>query len=191
MHIDVRLESAATLGEYARVPSAFTVLEAFDVADTGRGQFALTVRPVANPYVKDYNAIDDGPVGWPNQFDVSNWAFFAAFNGGTRIGGATIAGHTPHFEMLEGRDDLAVLWDIRVAPAARRTGVGSALFRAASDWAVARGYRHLKIETKNINVAGCRFYMQQRCVLGAAHPGAYPELPQEVQLLWYKDLSGA
>ena len=189
--IDVRLESAATLDEYARVPIAFTVREAFDVAADGRDQFALTVRPVAHPYVKDYNAIGGGPVGWPNEFDVSNWAFFAAFERGARIGGATVAGHTPGFDMQEGRDDLAVLWDIRVAPAARRKGVGSALFRAATDWAVTNGYRLLKIETQNINVAGCRFYMQQGCVLGAAHPGAYQELPEEVQLLWYKDLSGA
>ena len=56
--------------------------------------------------------------------------------------------------MLGGRDDLAVLWDIRVSPPERGTGVGSALFRAAEDWAGTRGCTWLKIETQNI-LAGC------------------------------------
>jgi GNAT superfamily N-acetyltransferase len=91
--------------------------------------------------------------------------------------------------MLEGRADLAVLWDIRVAPAARRHGVGTALFEAAQIWALDNGCRQLKIETQNINVAACRFYARQGCVLRAARHGVYPECPDEIQLLWYKDMS--
>jgi GNAT superfamily N-acetyltransferase len=51
-----------------------------------------------------------------------------------------------------GRDDVAVLWDIRVSPRERGRGIGSALFRAAGDWARARGCRWFKIETQNVNV---------------------------------------
>jgi ribosomal protein S18 acetylase RimI-like enzyme len=91
--------------------------------------------------------------------------------------------------MLEGRDNLAVLWDIRVAPEARGQGVGSALFRSAEEWAKARGCRQLKVETQNINVAACRFYARQGCVLIRVDRHAYPELPEETQLLWYKVLS--
>ena len=187
MSIDVRLESAAALDEYALVPVAFQVREVFDVAPRGSDEFALTARALVDAYVKDYDA-SYGPAEWPHRFDVSNWAFFSAFERGMRIGGATVAGHTPVFDMLDGRHDLATLWDIRVSPTARRTGVGAALFRATADWAAAHGYRCIRIETQNINVAACRFYMQQGCVLGAAHSGVYPGLPEEVQLLWYKDL---
>jgi GNAT superfamily N-acetyltransferase len=91
--------------------------------------------------------------------------------------------------MLEGRDDLAVLWDIRVSPEARGRGVGAALFRAAERWAKARGCLHLRVETQNINVAACRFYARQGCVLRAVNRHAYAELPDEIQLLWDKILT--
>jgi GNAT superfamily N-acetyltransferase len=99
-----------------------------------------------------------------------------------------VAFDTPTVEMLEGRRDLAVLWDIRVAPEARGQGVGAALFGAAAAWAAARGCRQLKVETQNVNVPACRFYASQGCVLAAIHRFAYPGLPHEVQLLWYRDL---
>jgi ribosomal protein S18 acetylase RimI-like enzyme len=90
--------------------------------------------------------------------------------------------------MLEGRDDLAVLWDLRVAPEARGRGVGSALFREVEAWARTRGCRELKVETQNVNVAACRFYAHMGCSLGALNSHAYPEVPDEVQLLWYRSL---
>lgn len=34
----------------------------------------------------------------------------------------------------------------------------------------------------------CRFYARQGCTLGALHRYAYPTLPDEAQLLWYKPL---
>lgn len=105
-----------------------------------------------------------------------------------RVGSAVVAWDTPGVDMLEGRPDLAVLWDLRVAPAWRGRGIGAALFRAAEAWSWARGARWLKVETQNVNVTACRFYARQGCVLGALHRFAYPELPNEVQLLWYKEL---
>jgi ribosomal protein S18 acetylase RimI-like enzyme len=83
-----------------------------------------------------------------------------------------------------------VLWDIRVASGSRRLGVGSALFAAASAWVIDRGYRHLAVETQNVNVPACRFYARQGCELGAFHRFAYPTLPEEVQMIWYLDLRG-
>jgi len=99
-----------------------------------------------------------------------------------------VARDTPGVHMLENRRDLAVLWDLRVAPARRGAGVGTALFRAAAAHASAHGCRQLKIETQNINVAACRFYARRGCTLGAIHRFAYPGLPDEVQLLWYRTL---
>ena len=62
------------------------------------------------------------------------------------------------------------------------------LFQAAAKWARSRGCRQLKIETQNINVPACKFYASQGCELRTIHPDAYPELPDEIQLLWYLDL---
>ena len=72
----------------------------------------------------------------------------------------------------------------------RGKGVGTALFQAAEQWAVARGCRRLQVETQNINVPACKFYAKQGCTLGEVHRLAYPEHPDEVQLLWHKDLAG-
>src|SRR5262249_9175844 len=121
----------------------------------------------------------------------SNWGLLSAHAGGHRVGGVVIAFRSPGVDMLEGRTDLAVIWDLRVRPEARGRGVGAALFRAAEAWAAARGCRRLKVETQNINVPACRFSARQGCVRGAITRLAYDELPDETQLIWYKDLRGA
>lgn len=192
MRVEVSEQPLTSLEEYANVSIAFKVSRVLDVAeqDQSRGQFILTERSPDLPYVKDYDAIDgEQPHQWARRFDVSNWGVFMAQIEGRRVGGAVVAFNTPSLMMLEGRDDLAVLWDIRVSPEARGRGVGSALFRAAEAWAKARGCRQLKVETQNINVAACRFYARQGCTLRAVDHYAYPGLPEEIQLLWYKALS--
>jgi ribosomal protein S18 acetylase RimI-like enzyme len=108
--------------------------------------------------------------------------------GARTVGGAAVVFDTPRLTKLDGRRDLAVVWDIRVAPDARGQGVGSALFEKAEAWARMRGCRQLKIETQNTNARACGFYERQGCQLRAINRAAYPELPEEIQLLWYKDL---
>jgi GNAT superfamily N-acetyltransferase len=185
--LEIRQEPVTALDEYATVPIAFEVRSVFGVAETGEG-FELTERAVA-PYIKDHDAIPgEGPAAWPMHFDLSNWALFGAWRDGARVGGAAMAFDTPGVDMLEGRRDLAVLWDIRVAPDVRARGVGTALFRAAEAWARSRGCTELKVETQDIDVPACRFYARQGCVLAEANRGAYPSLPQEVQLIWRKPL---
>ncbi len=181
--VRVRLAPIA-LVEYSRVPIAFQVDEVLDVGSGPDGSgYALSSRRLAAPYVKDYDAIGrEGPTHWGERFDISNWGFFAAFSAGKRVGGAAVARDTPSLDLLEGRSDLAVLWDIRVAPAARRTGVGSALFSAVEAWASGRGCRELKVETQNINPAACRFYARMGCDLRAVHHAAYPEFLDEIKL---------
>jgi GNAT superfamily N-acetyltransferase len=186
MNIEV-IEEPVDLAEYAAIPTAFEVRERFDVVSETDGTVRLEARRVAVPYVKDYDEVNH-PNGWTERFDLSNWGFFSAFSGGQRVGRAAVAWKTPSLELLEGRSDLAEVWDIRVAPSARRRGVGSALFDAAVTWASVRGCRQLEVETQNVNVPACRFYARRGCVLRAAHRGAYPELPDEIQLLWFKNL---
>jgi GNAT superfamily N-acetyltransferase len=194
MSLDIREEALtpAALAEHAAIPIAFLVDQILEVGllDGGLGGMSLTQTVVTDPYVKDYDAIEGaGPQRWPGRFDISNWGLIGARRDGARVGGAVIASKTPGLHMLGGRDEVAVLWDIRVAPRERGGGIGSALFRAAGDWARARGCRWLKIETQNVNVPACRFYHKMGCTLGAIDWFAYPGQPPEVRLLWWKALA--
>jgi ribosomal protein S18 acetylase RimI-like enzyme len=81
-----------------------------------------------------------------------------------------------------------VLWDLRVASDARGKGVASALLRALEAKAETEGLVELKVETQNINVPACRFYAKSGFRLGAIDRSAYPTLPGEIQLLWYKSV---
>jgi ribosomal protein S18 acetylase RimI-like enzyme len=191
MTIVLTEESMVVLPEYARVPIIFTVDRVFDVTsrDDGRDGFALSERHLEVPYQKDYDAIaDEGPLQWGRRFDLSEWAFFTARLANRIVGGATVAFDTPGVTMLEGRRDLAALWDIRVSPELRCQSVGSALFERAAACAQLHGCRQFKIETQNTNVRACRFYERHGCRLQAIRRAAYPELPEEIQLFWCKDL---
>lgn len=191
--VEVREESPSALAEYGRVPIAFEVRTRLAVVapGAGLGGLVLAEEPVPAPYVKDYDADPaERPAAWASRFAVARWGILSAWAEGARVGGAAVAWDAPDVAMLEGRRDLAVLWDLRVAPAWRGRGVGAALLAAAERWALARGARRLKVETQNVNVAACRFYARRGCVLGAVHRFAYPALPDEAQLLWYKGLGG-
>ena len=90
--------------------------------------------------------------------------------------------------MLEGADDLACLWDLRVLPEYRGRGVGRILFEAAVNWAKSRKCRLFKVETQNINVPACRFYVRRGCHLGGFNLHAYPETMNEIALFWYRKI---
>jgi len=193
MSLEIRQETPTpgALGEHGTISIAYVVdrILKLTIADGGLGGLSLTETPVADPYVKDYDAIaGEGPASWAERFDLSHWRLIGAYRDGARVGGAAMAFRTADLRMLGGRDDVAVLWDIRVEPEQRGAGVGAALFRAAESWAGAQGCGWLKIETQNVNVAACCFYQKMGCTLGAIDRFAYPELPGEVQLLWWKAL---
>jgi GNAT superfamily N-acetyltransferase len=190
--IDVVEEKQSALAAYARIPIAFEVREIIDVRmpPSAAGRFTLTPRPVVVPWVKDYDTLDTGPSAWATQFDLTLWTFFGAHVNGQRVGGAAVVFRAPDVDMLAGRPDLALLWDIRVAPTHRGRGVGQALLAAVEAWAAARGAEWLEVETQNINAPACRFYERNGFELRAVDPFAYPSLPDETQLLWYKRLGG-
>ena len=186
--ITVTEEPATSLADYARIPIAFTVDRLLDV-ELGPDGVVFTERQVAAPYVKDYDAIKgEGPTRWAEGFDLTNWRRLSARRDGELVGGAVVAFDTAGVAMLEGRNDLTVLWDIRVAPEFRRRGVGALLFDATQALGTKQGCRQLKAETQNINLAACRFYQRQGCALGGINRLAYPAFPDEVQLLWCKPL---
>ncbi|MBA2378071.1 MAG: GNAT family N-acetyltransferase [Blastocatellia bacterium] len=122
------------------------------------------------------------------RFDLSNWGILFAVCETQHVGGAAVAWRSPEIEMLDGRDDLACLWDLRVHPDHRNKGVGQTLLSYAADWARQRHCRRLKVETQNVNVPACRFYARQGFELGSVNKHAYGAELDEVQLLWYLDL---
>ena len=191
MKIEIGTAPITSVVELGLVPISFTVDREYDVAgDQGSGQFVLSERLVEAPYVKDYDGIPgEGPSQWARRFDTSRWGFIRAQSDGRLVGGAVLAFDSGDVAMLEGRSDLAVLWDIRVSPDVRGKGIGSRLVRSSEAWATSRGCRQLKVETQNVNVPACKFYQGQGFVLRTVNRLAYPELRGEIQLLWYKDLS--
>ena len=192
MKTSISEEPLRHLEEYAGISVSFQVNSVLDptVLRDGLGGIELRERPLATPYTKNYDAIPGNrPTDWAGRFDVSNWGVISARTEESCVGGAVIAFRTERLCMLDGRDDLAVLWDLRVSSEMRRHGVGAALFAAAEEWARARGCRQLKVETQNVNLPACRFYAAQGCELGVIDRFAYPQLPKEIQLLWYKELT--
>lgn len=179
------------LGEYASVPIKFEVKSTLQVelVDGGMGGMLLRQVPVEKPYAKDYDAYGEIPTDWPKLFDVTHWGFFLAMDGERWVGAAAVAFDTTGVLMLEGRHDLAVLWDLRSQPAYRRVGI--TLFRYATEWSRKRGCQQMKIETQNVNVPACRFYQRMGCQLGEIRRFGYAAVPavaREVMLNWYIDL---
>lgn len=191
MIVRVVEDDPASLAEYARIPIGFSVHEFFDedaLAALLRGHRAVAT-PLAEPYWKDYDAHPDNrPTDWPRRFDLSRWTILAAYADGDRVGGAVVIVDDRQIELLRDGETHALLWDFRVAPAMRGRGVGSALVRRAEETAMRRGARILRVETQQINVAACRFYARLGFRLERVTRGAYPDLPNEMQLLWRNEL---
>ena len=184
-------EQLDRLPQHGQISIAFEVEKVLDltIVDRGLGGFVLSERKLASPYVKDYDGVaGNRPGDWSKCFDVTNWALLSAWIDDRRAGGVVMAFKTEGLDMLERREDLAAIWDIRVSADLRGRGAGTALFAAAEAWAKAKGCKQLKVETQNDNVAACQFYMNRGCMLGGINRLAYPLLPQEIQLLWYKNI---
>ena len=176
---------------YENIPASYVVQSriVLDELDLGKKGLADLKESLEEPWIKDYDLIDgQGPSRWASQFDISNWGLLTVSDKDRLIGGAIIAFHSEGVLMLEGRRDMVAIFDIRVHPSNRRTGIGKALFAEAARWAKSRGCISMKIETQDVNVSACRFYAAMGCELGAINSGAYTSLPKETQLLWYKEL---
>jgi len=180
---------------YDAIPIAYTVESVLrvDALDGGLGGFRLVEEVLPSPYTKDYDRQgDDRPSAWAKEFDLSRWGIILASDGGRPVGGAAVAVGAGVYPLDRfQRSDMAVLWDIRVAPERRREGVGRALFRHAAGWAKEHGFGQLGLETQNVNLAACRFYARQGCQLGAIHRFGYAgcaDIAHEVMLLWYLEL---
>jgi hypothetical protein len=98
------------------------------LVDGGPGGICLQEVEVS-PYIKDYDRTDEALetrlIDWASRFDISNCGLFLMCDGSIPIAGAAVAFKTPAVNMLEGLDDLAVLWDIPVHADHRWLGTGT------------------------------------------------------------------
>ena len=183
----------AYFSQYDSIPMRVNVKSYYKIEKTNRGLggFTLVETPVEKPYIRDFCIGDDETVERWKRFDLTNWAFFMAFDGERPVGAATIASRDKNVNMLSGRDDLAVLWDIRVDEFYKHQGVGQALFDMAVNWSREQGFVQMKIECLNNNVPAVKFYHKQGAELSAIDEYAYykeSEYRHETQFIWFLNL---
>ncbi len=183
--VDITIFEDCNLEAYESIPIVFEVRSRLDLDElvASRGQGFL--EHAVDPWWKDYDQCEeDRPSVLLSRFDSQSWGVLAAFHNGRRVGGAIIAWKSREFDMLQGRDDLAVVADLRVHPDWRGMGVGRKLFDAAVSWARERHCKGLHVETQDTNVAACRFYSAMGCELLSAAPKGYGDLIDEAKLVW-------
>jgi len=175
------------LEEYDNIPFWYRTNKRYELTKINNGLGGIVFELIDAPdYYKDFGTRIEK---WKEMFDLSNWKIFGAYNeNGKIIGGCTIATKTKNCNMLEGRNDFAVLWDIRVADEYKRNGIGQQLFNIAKDFAIKNGFKKLKVECQNTNPAAVNFYHKQGMKLCSINEYAYADCPNEVQMLWYLDL---
>lgn len=157
--------------------------------NNGLGGLALEEVPV-EPYIKDLS-IYERAIDYEKEFDITNWRFYMAFDGDILVGAMTVAGKTKGLNMLYGREDACVLWDIRVADTYKHNGIGQKLIDIGIVNAKKDGYQQMIIECQNNNVPACKFYQKQGAVLSKIDMYAYylePVIRDEIQFIWYLDI---
>ena len=179
-----------TLPIYSKIPISFRVESVYRVkTKDGFGGFELNEEKISNPYIKDYDADKgEGPTRWLKRFDMSKWGIFMALEEERPVGGTIVApgAYVGDIDMT-----FAQMFDIRVSPELRRSGIGAKLIPQAASFARQLGCKFLKIETQNTNVPACKFYAKQGCKLGNIDLYAYKAYSyaeHEVRIVWYLEL---
>ena len=189
--IRIQQMDVSFLKDYDKIPMLVHVKSVYQLKKVNRGLGGILLEEVpVKPYVKDLGRYDVARE-YAHRFDITNWVFFAAFDEEEPVGASTLVCRTPNVNMLDGREDLCVLWDIRVKDSHKRRGVGQMLFDAGVRWARQEGFSQMKIECQNNNVPACHFYHKQGAVLSQINEYAYfgeKEIQDEVQLIWYLNL---
>jgi GNAT superfamily N-acetyltransferase len=185
--IEILRDDQPSLTEYAAIAAAFDVCEAIDGMLTGRAPMPLPRRVVCPAFRKDYDAIPgNGPAGWRTRFAVDRAYFMAAYDHGRRVGSAVAIVEPSDVARLGGDPHFALLWDVRVAPAARGNGIGRMLLAAVESATRAAACDGIAAETQDINVAACQLYARAGYIIASVDPKAYPELPMETRIVWAK-----
>lgn len=183
----VELAQPGRMGELMAVSSMFLVDRRLVV----EGGKVVGQKAVDPPYVKDYDAFPGDQVAdWPRVFEVATWGLFLARSPqGDLVGGAVVAAQDKSVNLLESRDDLAHVFDIRVHPDHQGQGLGRRLWEEACHWCTTRGITELRVETQDVNVAACAFYAAMGCHIHKVDRHAYPVEMGETQVIWSLSLA--
>lgn len=156
MTIRVREVDHEMLPVYADIQISFQVESELrvELIDGGLGGISLSEERVT-PYIKYDEPETDPPERWPKLFGEDRLGVLMAFQGSRPVGGAAlILGLQPGISTPFDKGSVAALWDIRVHPDERRSGIGSLLLGNSASWARERGCTYMRIETSNANVPG-------------------------------------
>ncbi|MCK4979951.1 MAG: GNAT family N-acetyltransferase [Candidatus Delongbacteria bacterium] len=185
MNLKIIQTPLSFLKEYHEVPILYSGNTIYpEELFVGKAEDINLIEIPVPPFTKDYDE-HESPYKWSEKWDISNWCILKAEIDGKYIAGAVIAYNTNGVNMLEGRDDIAVLWDIRVSPEHRGKKIGEKLFKEAVKFAEEKNCEFLKIETQNINVNACKFYKKMGCYLGKYSIHEYKNFSDEIMMLWY------
>jgi len=181
------------LEQYDKIPMQTNVSSYYKIEKINNGLDGFNlIETEISPYIKNFcEDENDLVINWAKEFDTSNWAFFMAFDSEVPVGGATIASRTKGINMLSKRNDLAVLWDIRVAETYKNQGIGKELFNMARNWSKNQGLIQMKIECQNTNVSACKFYHSLGAVLSVIDEYAYynePKYKHETMFIWFLEI---
>jgi len=152
----------AALGEYARIPSPSRCARSFELdLPSAAWRDRLREQPVT-PYINELRQATF-PADLAPKFDMKTGAFPAVDKEGAPWAAPSLSGH-PGVDMLAGRRDLAVLWDLRVLPRASRAGLGG---RSPRPWPGARAWlSQLKIENAEHQRAPPAAFTRRRRAVG-------------------------
>jgi GNAT superfamily N-acetyltransferase len=129
MSLEIKRVGAEMLPLYEGISESFRVESVLRVTpvDGGLGGLAFE-REEVKPHVKWVERRDgaSGPASWLEEYEVDKWGIFMAFSGGEPLGGIAIGADAPGGlrSAFEG-GDVAVVWDVRVHPEARRRGIAT------------------------------------------------------------------
>jgi ribosomal protein S18 acetylase RimI-like enzyme len=153
--IDIRSLTLSDVRAVAPIPSEFATDRVYTLRRSGHDDdlsWTLHAEALKEPFRKRYDTGD--PDEWLESYadtgPLAALSFDAATSDGTVLGLITYR--------LERWNNSIWLMDVRVRPAARRLGVGSALVRHLQDTARRKKVRGISVETQINNVPAIRFY---------------------------------
>lgn len=122
---------------------------------------------------------DDEVLDLEDYISSSDKTVFYAFEDDQVLGQIIIRKHWNGFCYID---------DIGVRNLARKKGVGRKLLEAAEIWAKTREFKGFMLETQDVNLGACKFYIRTGFVLGGVDVMLYNncKTKDEKALFWYK-----
>ena len=160
-----------------------------EMPQNGLGGIRFVQEAVARPHWKDLGAYDN-PLQLPGRLIFQTGRFSRL---GWRPGSRRGDGGRPHANehMLEERDDLAVLWDLRVDSAYWGRELAVCCLQRPQTWSPSKGFLNENRKPEQ-QMCARALLCQKGAVLGAINTRAYrgePDIGEEIQLIWYLDLA--